>query len=316
MRSKATQRLLELSSGLIRSTLIIAIVFASLFNTSQSSHASVSDSNAPQSQTTGLNALSGQFPTESENKIGIANTEATYTLADVAVHNTQADCWTLVFDKVYNITTYIRNHPGGASSISKICGKDGTSIYDNKHGGSSSQALILSTYKIGVLAKPVVKTCTAGNFYSDALSKCTPAPKGYFVTATSSAAGVTSASACPAGYTTLTTGSTQSSDCYKPMAQTITGFSAPKAMKYKAVSYLPITTNTKAIATSKTTGACSAQAVNVVSTVKGKKVTTRKLKVTASTKAGTCKITLTSPAKDKYLGLTKTVHIKISKTGK
>jgi cytochrome b involved in lipid metabolism len=316
MRSKTTQRLLELSSGLVRSTVIIALVFASLFSTSQSSHASVSDSNAPQSQTTGLNTLSGPFPTESENKIGIANTEATYTLADVAIHNTQADCWTLVFDKVYNITTYIRNHPGGASSISKICGKDGTSIFDNKHGGSSSQALILSTYKIGVLAKPVVKTCTAGNFYSDALSNCTPAPKGYFVTATSSAAGVNSASACPAGYTTLATGSTQPSDCYKPMAQTITGFSAPKAMKYKAVSYLPITTNTKAMATAKTTGACSAQAVNVVTTVKGKKVTTRKLKVTASTKAGTCKITLTSPAKDKYLAFTKTIQINVSKYGK
>jgi cytochrome b involved in lipid metabolism len=246
----------------------------------------------------------------------MTNTEATYTLADVAIHNTQADCWTLVFDKVYNITTYIRNHPGGASSISKICGKDGTAIFDNKHGGSSSQALILSTYKIGVLAKPVVKTCTAGNFYSDALSKCTPAPKGYFVTATSSAAGVTSATACPAGYTTLATGSKQSSDCYKPMAQTISGFSAPKTMKYKAVSYLPITTNTKANATAKTTGPCSAQAVNVVTTVKDKKVTTRKLKVTASTMAGTCKITLTSPVKDKYLGLTKTVHIKISKTGR
>ena len=222
----------------------------------------------------------------------------------------------MVFDKVYNITAYIKNHPGGASSISKICGKDGTSIFDNKHGGSSSQALILSTYKIGVLAKPVVKTCTAGNFYSDALSKCTPAPKGYFVTATSSAAGVTSATACNQGFTTLAIGSTQSSDCYKPIVQTITGFSAPKAMKYKAVSYLPITTNTQANATAKTTGPCSAKAVNVVTKVKGKKVTTRKLKVTASTKAGTCKITLTSPAKDKYLGLTKTVQITVSKSGR
>jgi cytochrome b involved in lipid metabolism len=299
----------------MRSTLIVAFVLASLFTTSHGSHASVSDSNAPQSQTTGLNTPSGQFPNENESKIGIANTEATYSLADIAIHNTQADCWTLVFDKVYNITTYIRNHPGGASSISKICGKDGTSIFDNKHGGSSSQALILSTYKIGVLAKPVVKTCTAGNFYSDTSSKCTPAPKGYFVTATSSAAGVTSATACPAGYTTRTTGSTKSSDCYKPIAQTITGFSAPKAMKYKAVSYLPITTNTKANAIAKTTGPCSAQAVNVVTTVKGKKVTTRKLKVTASTTAGTCKITLSSPAKDKYLEMTKAIQIKVSKTG-
>jgi cytochrome b involved in lipid metabolism len=334
----------------MRSTVIFAFVLASMFTTSQSSHASVADSNAPQSQTTELNTLSSQFPTESENKIGIANTEATYTLADVAIHNTQADCWTLVFDKVYNITTYIKNHPGGASSISKICGKDGTSIFDHKHGGFSSQALILSTYKIGVLAKPVVRTCTAGNFFSVASSQCTPAPKGYFVSATSAAAGVTSATACPAGkftsgtgstecqvapkgffvpstasssatacptgFTTLASASTLASDCYKPIIQTIPGFSAPKALKYKEVAYLPITTNTSANATAKATGPCTAQAVNVVTTVKGKKVTTRKLKITASTKAGTCKITLTSPAKDKYLGMTKTVQIKVSRTGK
>jgi cytochrome b involved in lipid metabolism len=276
--------------------------------------------------------------------------EASYSLAEVAVHNTQSNCWTVVFEKVYNITTYIKNHPGGANSISKICGKDGTSIFDNKHGGSSSVALILSTYKIGVLAKPVVRTCTAGNFFSVALSQCTPAPKGYFVSATSAAAGVTSATACPAGkfssgpgavecqaapkgffvstsasssatqcsagFTTLVSGSTMASDCYKPLAQTIPGFNSPKVLKYKAVSYLLITTNTNANATAKATGPCTAQAVNLVTTVKGQKVTTRKLKVTASTKAGNCKITLTSPAKDKYLGMTKTVQIKVSKTGK
>lgn len=243
-----------------------------------------------------------------------AANETTYTLTDVAKHSSRTDCWTIVNEVVYNITPYVNSHPGGSSSISKICGVNGTAIFNNIHGGSATQANILANYKIGVLAKPISRTCTAGNFFSTSLSKCTPAPKGFFVTALSSAAGVNSATACPASYTTLATGSTQSSDCYKPMAQTITGFSAPKAMKYKAVSYLPITTNTKAIATAKTTGACSVQAVNVVTTVKGKKVTTRKLKVTASTKAGICKITLTSPAQEKYLGLAMTVQIKVTQT--
>jgi cytochrome b involved in lipid metabolism len=350
MRSKTTQRLLELSSGLMRSTVIFAFVLASMFTTSQSSHASVSDSNAPQKQTTGLNTPFGQFPNENESKIGMANTEATYTLADVAVHNTQADCWTLVFDKVYNITTYIKNHPGGASSIAKICGKDGTAIFDNKHGGSSSQALILSTYKIGVLAKPVVKTCTAGNFYSDALSKCTPAPKGYFVSATSAAAGATSARACPAGkftsgtgstecqvapkgffvpstasssatacptgFTTLASASTLASDCYRPIVQTIPGLSAPKALKYKGTVNLPITTNSQAIAAFKTSGPCSAKLSTVTTKKNGKSESNKVLKVTAASQSGTCKITLTSLARGKYLGMSKTVVIRISGTGK
>jgi len=350
MRSRTTQRLLELFSRTIRSTLIIAFALASLFTTSQSSNASVIDTSTQQSQTTWLNTILDQVTTESENKIGIANTEATYTLADIAIHNTQADCWTLVFDKVYNITSYIRNHPGGASSISKICGKDGTAIFDNKHGGSSSQALILSTYKIGVLAKPVVKTCTAGSFYSDALSKCTPAPKGYFVTAISSAAGATSATACPAGkftsgagstecqvapkgffvpstasssatscptgFTTLAPASTLASDCYRPIAQIIPGFSAPKALKYKGTANLQITTNSKAIATFKTSGPCSAKISSETTKKNGQSVSAKVLKVTAGSQSGTCKLTLTSPSSGKYLGMTKSFQIKLSRTGK
>jgi cytochrome b involved in lipid metabolism len=300
----------------MRSTVIFAFVLASMFTTSQSSHASVSDSNAPQSQTTGLNTLSGQFPTENESKIGIANTEATYTLADIAIHNTQADCWTVVFEKVYNITTYIRNHPGGASSISKICGKDGTSIFDNMHGGSSSQALILSTYKIGVLDKPEVRTCTAGNFFSVALSQCSLAPKGYFVSETSAAAGVTSATACSQGYTTTATGSTAASACYRPIVQTIPGLTVPKVLKYGASTNLAITTNSNATASYSVSGPCTAKPKTVVTTVKGKKVTTRLLRVTASIKAGACRITFTSPAKDKYLNIKKIVEIRVNRTGK
>jgi cytochrome b involved in lipid metabolism len=276
--------------------------------------------------------------------------ETSYTLAEVAVHNTQANCWSVVFEKVYNITTYIKNHPGGANSISKICGKDGTSIFDNKHGGSSSVALILSTYKIGVLAKPVVRTCTAGNFFSVALSQCTPAPKGYFVSATSAAAGVTSATACPAGkfssgtgsvecqvapkgffvsasasssatqcsagFTTLATGSIMASDCYKPIAQTIPGFSSPKVLKYKGTVNLPITTNSQAIAGFKISGPCTAKVTTVTTKKNGQIVSNKLLKVTAASQSETCKITITSQAMGKYLAMSRAVLIKISKTGK
>jgi hypothetical protein len=211
-------------------------------------------------------------------------------------------------------------------------------------------ALILSTYKIGVLAKPVVRTCTAGNFFSVALSQCTPAPKGYFVSATSAAAGVTSASACPAGkfssgtgavecqaapkgffvstsassiatqcpagFTTLASGSTMASDCYKPIAQTIPGFIAPKALKYKGTVNLPITTNSQTIAAFKFSGPCTAKITTVTTKKNGQNVSNKVLKVTASSQAGTCKISFTSPAGGKYLGLSRSIQTKVSRTGK
>jgi len=55
----------------------------------------------------------------------------TYSLADVALHNTEADCWAIVNNKVYNITTYVPIHPGGPVII-QACGTDGTTMFETK----------------------------------------------------------------------------------------------------------------------------------------------------------------------------------------
>ena len=384
MHRSQIERLLDIGSRSLRAIVLVALIFAALFASSQSSQAAVTISQTTSSQTGLHDNLSDTTAANDVQNISAANTEATYTLAEVATRNTQANCWTVVFDKVYNITSYIKNHPGGASSISKICGKDGTSIFDNKHGGSSSQAIILSTYKIGALYKPPATSCEAGYFVSPSQGTCTPAPKGYFVTSAASAAGTTVATPCPigkftsvtgstecvpsppgyfvdtqastiakpcqkgyfasmsgsaqcqiapkgfyvadtasanatacaTGLTTTSTGSTTSSSCYKPIIQTIPGFSSPKALKYGASTNLAITTNTKALATYKVSGPCTAKVVNIVTKVNGENVTTKMLKVTASKNAGNCLITLTYAAKDKHLSMSKSVKIKVSKTGK
>jgi hypothetical protein len=173
---------------------------------------------------------------------------------------------------------------------------------------SPEGTLAATTITIGAI-RPV---CNSGSIVDDVNARCVEVERGFYTTQLDSVTPI----ACPKGMTTAAKASKSKNDCYKPIVQSIASFKSPKAMKYKAVSYLPITTNTKANATAKATGRCTVKAVNVVTKVKGKKVTTRKLKVTASTKAGTCKITLTSPAKDKYLGMTKNVQIKVSKTGK
>jgi len=116
--------------------------------------------------------------------------------------------------------------------------------------------------------------------------------------------------------TTASPASKSINDCYKPLAQSVTGLKAPKALKYGTSTNLAITTNTKALAKYKVTGPCTAKVANVTTKVKGKKVTTKMLKVTASKKSGTCSVTLTSEAKDKYLAMSKPLRIKVSKTGK
>ena len=84
--------------------------------------------------------------------------ETTYTLADVATHNTKTNCWTIVDKIVYNITPYIPSHPGGSTAIARICGIDGTAVFTNQHGTTGTQKNILATYKIGILSTDVPVT--------------------------------------------------------------------------------------------------------------------------------------------------------------
>lgn len=74
-----------------------------------------------------------------------------YTGAQVALHNSESSCWSIIGGAVYDLTPYIKKHPGGARNILKICGKDGTSAFEGQHGGESKPEAILANYKLGNL---------------------------------------------------------------------------------------------------------------------------------------------------------------------
>jgi len=77
------------------------------------------------------------------------------TLAVMAGHNSQSDCWLSVRGKVYNITDYISFHPAGPEKIIPFCGKDATQAFDTKGGNGSHSAQAsetLSQFYVGELA--------------------------------------------------------------------------------------------------------------------------------------------------------------------
>ena len=76
----------------------------------------------------------------------------TYTVAEVAKHNTGTDCWSVVNKNVYDLTPYVSSHPGGASVIKAICGKDGTAAFSGQHGGAATPTSVLAGFKLGALA--------------------------------------------------------------------------------------------------------------------------------------------------------------------
>ncbi|MFA6272319.1 MAG: cytochrome b5-like heme/steroid binding domain-containing protein [Patescibacteria group bacterium] len=65
------------------------------------------------------------------------------TEASVATHNAKTDCWLIINNKVYDVTDYLRSHPGGQAIVLPYCGKDATQAFDTKAGqGSHSQNAI------------------------------------------------------------------------------------------------------------------------------------------------------------------------------
>ncbi|KAF4605342.1 Cytochrome b5 domain-containing protein 1 [Pleurotus pulmonarius] len=56
-----------------------------------------------------------------------------YSLGQVAQHNTSSSCWVIIHNKVYDVTDFLRDHPGGAQIILKYAGKDATGVYDPIH---------------------------------------------------------------------------------------------------------------------------------------------------------------------------------------
>ena len=154
--------------------------------------------------------------------------------------------------------------------------------------------------------------CGAGYVITEDRLDCDAVPRGYYTTTYNA----TVATACPAGMTTQGTGSKSPNDCYKPIVQTIAGLTAPKAIKFKASINLPLITNAGEAAQYRASGPCTVTLANVTTSVKGKKVTTKMLKVTGGSKAGICQIFLVSPEVGKYAALSKAISIKVSKTGK
>lgn len=81
------------------------------------------------------------------------NTEKTYSLQEIAKHNTESDCWMSVHGKVYNVTSYVSSHPGG-KAILFGCGKNATGMFEKRKDNTShSQNArdILKNYYIGDL---------------------------------------------------------------------------------------------------------------------------------------------------------------------
>lgn len=74
-----------------------------------------------------------------------------FSINDVATHSTSESCYAAVNGFVYDLTAWIRQHPGGEANILKLCGTDGTAAFTKKHGMNERAKNTLEGFRIGIL---------------------------------------------------------------------------------------------------------------------------------------------------------------------
>ncbi|ORX50111.1 cytochrome b5 [Hesseltinella vesiculosa] len=73
-----------------------------------------------------------------------------YSFEDVKAHQTKGDLWVVIHNKVYDITEFVLEHPGGEEVLLDEAGKDATESFEDI-GHSDEARDILEKYIIGQL---------------------------------------------------------------------------------------------------------------------------------------------------------------------
>ncbi|KUJ22535.1 uncharacterized protein LY89DRAFT_680674 [Mollisia scopiformis] len=73
----------------------------------------------------------------------------TFDAAEVAKHNTPADCWVCLYGEVWDVTEFLPSHPGGSKIILQLAGRDATEEYDPIHPPGTLESNLKPEARLG-----------------------------------------------------------------------------------------------------------------------------------------------------------------------
>ncbi len=73
-----------------------------------------------------------------------------FPMEEVQKHNTAQDNWMVIRGVVYDITKFMKYHPGGDAILERYAGRDATEIYDAFHKWVNAEGM-LQNYVLGRL---------------------------------------------------------------------------------------------------------------------------------------------------------------------
>ncbi|XP_006648885.1 cytochrome b5-like [Oryza brachyantha] len=77
-----------------------------------------------------------------------AGGKAVYSFQEVSKHNDRKDCWLIIGGKVYDVSPFMEEHPGGDEVLLACTGKDATADF-NDIGHTATAKELMAQYVIG-----------------------------------------------------------------------------------------------------------------------------------------------------------------------
>eukprot|EP00756_Hemistasia_phaeocysticola_P007151 Hpha_TRINITY_DN14142_c1_g1::TRINITY_DN14142_c1_g1_i1::g.11148::m.11148 len=68
------------------------------------------------------------------------------SLGHVRLHNKESDCWVIVLNKVYDVTQWVPEHPGGSMLIMQLAGKDASVAFERARHSDAARLKLRQCY--------------------------------------------------------------------------------------------------------------------------------------------------------------------------
>lgn len=91
----------------------------------------------------------------------------TLNASQVALYNVPSNCWMIIANGIYDVTSFLMRHPGGSLVMTPYCGKDASMAFQTKDTKppsthSSTAKNLLRQYFIGDLGQSIIIPSTSG----------------------------------------------------------------------------------------------------------------------------------------------------------
>ncbi|KAL2898341.1 Cytochrome B5-like protein [Bienertia sinuspersici] len=126
---------------IVAATMILGLLLAFLFVIPQFFKPNAAKTEAPNSKSKNIPKLRSSLAWQIQSNriifISFSSCDkdsGRFTKAEVSLHNKRTDCWVIIKNKVYDVTSYVEEHPGGDAILTNAGGDSTEGFYGPQHG--------------------------------------------------------------------------------------------------------------------------------------------------------------------------------------